>query len=227
MRDTDPGCQPSVLGRLAEHDQHIPRAAFEQLRRGHPPSLSDVAATVGITLDQLEPVLDRLVAVGLVEREADGTIVGARGLTLRPTVHELVLERVQLHTWCALDAIGIPAALQADATVTTRCGWCEQPLHVRVAAGRPTDQDNVVLWLPETTCDNVRQQFCPDANLFCDREHLQRWHTYTDAGVRVGRVLTPAETAQLGRAWWGTDGVMEPGPTTVRADPNSPRHSPR
>lgn len=29
MMDTDPGCQPSVLARLAEHDQHVARAAFD------------------------------------------------------------------------------------------------------------------------------------------------------------------------------------------------------
>jgi catechol 2,3-dioxygenase-like lactoylglutathione lyase family enzyme len=50
----------------------------------------------------------------------------------------------------------------------------------------------------------VREQFCPHANLFCDREHLDRWHD--EAGRPVGRVLTLAEAAQLGRQTWRRDG---------------------
>jgi len=116
-------------------------------------------------------------------------------------VHQLFVDGVELHTWC--NAIGIPAGSGADATVVTPCGWCGRPLEVRVIAGRPVEAPAAVLWLPDTACDNVRQQFCPDANLFCDIDHLHRRRD--DAGRPSGRTLTLAETAELGRRWWSAD----------------------
>jgi alkylmercury lyase len=74
---------------------------------------------------ELATTLAGLARAGLVEQDPTGAITGAHGLTLAPTRHHLVLAGVDLHTWCALDAIGIPAAVDTDAEIATRCGWCD------------------------------------------------------------------------------------------------------
>jgi hypothetical protein len=56
----------------------------------------------------------------------DGTIVGMDGLTTRRTRHGLVLDGVELWTWCAYDIVGIAAALEAEAIGRTRYGACER-----------------------------------------------------------------------------------------------------
>lgn len=214
-RDQDAGDAPTMFSRLDGNDGQIRWVMFERLRHGRSASSVTVASDTELTLDEVEAALDRLAAAGLIERGDDDTIIGAYGLTLRPTVHELLLDGVELHTWCALDAIGIPAGLNGDATVVTRCRWCGRRLHVDLIAGRPVEGHAVVLWLPDTACGNVRQQFCPDANLFCDDDHVQRWHD--DAGRPTGRSLTLAETAELGRRWWSTDSDCCPTPTKRRS----------
>ena len=116
-------------------------------------------------------------------------VVAPHGLTLLPTRHALTIGEAELHTWCALDAIGIPAAASEDARVATTCGWCEQPLTIAVAAGTPIDDGrDAVLWLPTGPRDNLHSSSAP---------HLERWHA--QAGQPAGRVLTLAETAELGR----------------------------
>ncbi len=188
-------------------------AAFGVLRRGRPAPLTDLAARLHVDPDVAEGAARGLDRAGLLERDPDGTIVGAHGLTLLPTPHQLVLDGVELHTWCALDAIGIPAGLDLDAEVSTRCGWCQRPLRVRVDAGVPSAEQAAVVWWPTSPCVNVRAEFCPLANLFCDREHLESWHR--GVGATAGEVLDLLQAAELGRLWWPRSaGCCDPAPPT-------------
>jgi alkylmercury lyase len=155
--------------------QHIRRAAFDRLRTGHPLPLDDLIHQLDVSPDQVAAALEALAGTGLVEQDPTGAITSAHGLTLAPTQHHLVLDDIELWTWCALDAVGIPAALETDAQVATPCGSCGRPLTLTMSAGAPDPADDLMLWLPREPCTNVRQQFCPDANLFCTHDHLQRW----------------------------------------------------
>jgi hypothetical protein len=174
-------------------------AAFERLRTGHAIAPSDLADLLDAPPEKIATALDDLVRVGLIERDLAGTVIGAHGLTLTETRHHLVLDRIVLHTWCALDAVGVPAALGVDADIATRCGWCDQPLTLTMRAGT-AEPVEAVLWLPREPCTNVRQHFCSQANLFCGHNHLDLWRD--QAGDPTGDVLTVSEAAALGRAWW-------------------------
>jgi hypothetical protein len=176
-------------------------AAFERVRTGHAITTSELAEQLGAPPEKIAVALDELERAGLIERAPTDAIVGGHGLTLTPTRHHLVLDGIALHTWCALDAIGIPAALDTDAEITTPCGWCDRPLTLTVHTGTPEPAADMVLWLPRDPCTNVRQQFCPHANLHCDRDHLDRWRAR--AGEPSGDVLTVADATSLGRDWWG------------------------
>jgi hypothetical protein len=191
-------------------------AAFDRLRTGHPARLSDLAAMLHVDHGAVEAAAGELTAAGLLERDPSERVVGAHGLTLLATRHRLVLDGVELHTWCALDAIGIPAAYGADADVITTCGWCERTVHVQVKRGLPAADAAVVLWLPTSACGNVRDEFCPLANLFCDRDHLESWHR--SAANPRGEVRTLEQAAALGREWWSRTpaGCCEAWPTVPR-----------
>lgn len=192
----------SPLERTPSDDlaQQIRRAAFDRLRTGHTIAPSELADQLSAQPGRIATALDELTQAGLIEQDPTGAIVGAHGLTLTQTRHQLVLDGTVLHTWCALDAVGIPAALGTDAEVTTRCGSCDRPLTLTIRAGMPEPPGDMVLWLPREACTNVRQQFCPHANLFCDRDHLDRWRIR--AGQPNGDVLTVADATSLGRDWW-------------------------
>ena len=203
ISDTSNDRVQEVIEGLAVTDELTERlrwAAFDRLRAHTPATPSALADDLATSVEAVEEVLAAQLAAGRFERDHAGVVVGAHGLTLLPTRHTLTMSGRDLHTWCALDAIGIPAAAGDDALVATSCGWCDQPITVSVSAGRPLDRGHQVLWLPTAPCPNVREQFCPHANLFCRRRHLKRWRKA--AGRPEGHVLTLDAVAELGRQTW-------------------------
>ena len=136
---------------------------------------------------------------GRVELSLDGHLIAVHGLSRRATPHQIEHDDGVINTWCALDAIGIPAALAIDAWARTRCPTCQRFLSVRLSAGDPQPLDAAVLWYPEIACGHLIDDFCSGANLFCTIDHLDRW-----AGGRQqsGSVMTIDEVADVGREVW-------------------------
>ena len=136
-------------------------------------------------------VARQLANQGRAELDEKGRLIGIHGLTLRPTGHRFVTSERTYQTWCAFDAVGIPAAMGVEAIAYTDCPACGQTLTVAA------DDPDVVLWLPGGAYNNLIADFCARANLYCNREHLDR-----ERAEDEGQVLTVTEAAALGRQTW-------------------------
>jgi alkylmercury lyase len=180
-------------------DDVFRRHAFEQLRRSGAVAVTEVVATSPSGSESAQCTLDVLVERGMAILN-DGNLVGIDGLSLQPTGHRMRLGDDQLFTWCAADAIGIPAALGEDGEVATACPYCSTRVVIPISAGVPQAEDDLVLWLPTASCSHVVTQFCPDVNFFCNREHLDAWRS--QAGEPEGETLDTDGAAELGRQWW-------------------------
>src|SRR5437667_11720398 len=88
-------------------------AAYDRLLANDSASAADLAADLEVPQANIDAVVDGLAAKGRVELDSSGRVVGAHGLTRSPSPHSLTMGGTGLHTWCALDAIGIPAAAGA------------------------------------------------------------------------------------------------------------------
>jgi alkylmercury lyase len=192
---------PSLLRDLPDDVRVIRRVAFSALRHAESLSPEELPRRTGLDDHAVNAALRWLDDAGLVERDAEGRVVGIAGLTLERTRHRLVLDGQGLYTWCAIDAIGIPAALSLDAQVTTSCAHCGASLFVPIDHGGPPADSALRGWVPPTECDNVRADICPLANLFCSREHLENWRA--GAGNPQGHVADLDRFAELGRQAWG------------------------
>jgi hypothetical protein len=106
--------------------------------------------------------------------------------------------------------------LGADAAVHSPCGWCDREIAVELDAGVPFSEPDVLVWLPTSSCTNVREEFCPLANLFCNRAHLDSWRL--DAQTAPGEALSVERAAALGRRWWsrGVIGCSDDAPSGWR-----------
>lgn len=176
-------------------------AAFRELLDGRAPVLPALATRLGLGEERAAELLHRLAERGLVVVEGR-RVVGAFGLSLRPTRHRVELADRVLHTWCAYDAVGLPAALGQDATAVTSCPHCGATLRLVLPGGWPPPGGPVVGWWPDrSSCTNVVGQFCPHANVFCDGGHLAGWHR--EAGRPAGEALDLGELARRGRRNWG------------------------
>ncbi len=169
---------------------------FEALWSGRSVTLTELIGEDGGALTE---AMEHLRLRGRIELATDDHLIAVHGLSLRSTPHQVEHDNGVINTWCALDAIGIPAALGIDAWAKTNCPTCQRPLAVRLSAGNPQPLPGAVLCYPEGACGHLIEDFCSGANLFCTIEHLERW-AGNDLGA--GRVMTIDEVAEIGRAAW-------------------------
>jgi hypothetical protein len=81
---------------------------------------------------------------------ATGDVVHARGLSLLRTAHAMRLDDRPLYANCAVDAVGIPAALSRDAAVASRCHACRAPLTLALRAGAVAlAPAGLAVWAPD------------------------------------------------------------------------------
>lgn len=179
---------------LSDAALELAAAGFAALWRGRPvfpaellPGRDTLAAEVA----------DALVRQGRAEMD-DDRLVGVHGITLRATRHRFVHRGRSRHTWCAFDSIGIPAALRLHATAHTDCPTCGRALTVEIVDGIPDDED-AVLWLPDSTQGNLISDFCARADLYCSPEHL---HQRVDTARTPGTVADLAAAVTLGCDVW-------------------------
>ncbi len=132
-------------------DEHsVCRAALLALLDGEALDPARLAAATSFAEGKVQALLGGLIARGLVVVDpASGTVVGSWGLSLVPSEHRLHIRGRQLYTWCALDAVGIPAALGEDATVSSHCHHCGVPVSIDMALGsaRHVEPSGVHIWL--------------------------------------------------------------------------------
>jgi hypothetical protein len=163
---------------------------FLTLWRGERQAISELTTDL--------PMVRTLTAAGRLEVDDDGLLVGVDGLTARATAHRIEHAGRTVHTWCALDAIGIPAAFALDATAATTCPHCSVELRVMIHAGHASALPDVCLWIPGGPCSHLVEDFCRHANLYCSRDHLMA--VVPPDGP--GRAVDVAEAAAIGRTNW-------------------------
>jgi hypothetical protein len=203
MTDLDRAQIIELLGSIDDDTtsavEAIQQHGLRSLIAGRPISIDDIAQISGLSSDDLIDGIESLLAAGRIELD-DDTIIGVGGLTTTGTVHALRLPDAQIHTWCALDGIGIPIAFGVHAVLTTICPYCSRQLQIRFADDEAHGEDNLVLFCPTGSCKNVRADFCTSTNLFCNRGHLAAWRH--NSGRPEGSQLSLGEAVDLGREVW-------------------------
>ena len=189
----------------AKSSAAIMRTAFDAILSGHRISRDDLAEKTGASPAEI----DRLAGRALI-LDADERVVAAHGLSLVPACqHRLTMRGRPFWTWCAIDAIGIPAGLGERAVVSTTCHYCRTAvrLELRGAEVLAANHPDARLW--EAARLEGRGEagppHCALMNLFCSAEHLAAWRA-THATER-GEQRDLAQTATLGRSEWGTFGT--------------------
>ena len=193
----------NVLGRGAsELDLDLAIAGFAALWRGdrlRPTALLPDRGGVG-------EAAAALAGRGRAELDDDGRLVGIHGLTLRASRHSFNVGARTHRTWCAFDAIGIPAALTLDANTETDCPTCHRRLDVMIERGEP-NANAAVLWLPTEAVTNLLTEFCAVADLYCCASHLDE---AIDTCQVEGTITNLTDAAALGRETWADIAHLRP-----------------
>src|SRR6266508_403605 len=131
------------------------------------PNLPDLGGGRAFEHTLLARALDRLVddhrpgiaaRQGRLRRDPAGAVSGSHGLSLTPTAHELLLENPagrerQYWTWCAWDAVGILAALDASGRIRSTSPSSGAPIQLDFHHGHPRDPEpRLVVFFADTDC---------------------------------------------------------------------------
>lgn len=168
------------------------------LRDRRPVELADLAAATGFEIEAARSAVATLGEAGWLDLDDFGHVTGAGGLSLATGPHGLRLGEAPFRTWCAYDALGIAAALGAEALVETACGHCQVSISLAFRGGTPEREGPERLWLADGGAD-LRGSFCTPTVLLCGEEHGIAW---AEAQGGRGRLLDLIEGSVLGGADW-------------------------
>jgi hypothetical protein len=184
--------------RTVEQNAVLALAFNELLEAPQPVSVRLLAERLGTSLNALELRLAALAERGWIRRDADGGVVGSRGLSIEPTRHELQLPQGRRFTWCAYDTLGIFGALAVSGQICSKTPL-EQPVELEVVDGRPVAANGVVLFFPQRQVTSVVEEWCPLANFFLDAEAADAWAAVNEV---EGLVLTLKQASERGTTDW-------------------------
>jgi len=146
----DDCCEPTAIFLNGDDELalELRELAFALLLRDRAPvDAQELSALAGRAPARIERALEALARQGRIDRDAEGAVLGSAGLTLAGAPHALEIGGYPFRTWCAFDAIGIPAAVGVDARVQASCAVCDRPIAVEVVGGQPALHAAARLWL--------------------------------------------------------------------------------
>lgn len=110
--------------------------------RGRPPSIDDIAGAVNESPEQVREAYQRLYGRRMLVLMPDGeSIRMAPPFSGIETQHRVRANGKEYFANCAWDAFGIPAALQAEADVMSRCEQTRESLRLRLTHEGPPASD--------------------------------------------------------------------------------------
>jgi hypothetical protein len=216
--------QPDLpdLGDGPAFERAILARAFRLLLDDHRPvSVARLAQALAFDPGRVAQTLEALDRQGRIRRDQAGAVTGSHGLSLTPTPHELLLEhpggRAQRYwTWCAWDAVGILAALDASGRIRSTSPSSGATIELDFDHGQPRDPDReLVVFFADVDCctpatgadedadgcgsGSVVDEWCPLVNFFEHADAAQAWA----AEHRVRGTAVPlAQATDQGKAAW-------------------------
>lgn len=164
----------SVIGRPTAETWNVRRAAYRLLAQGEPVTLAQIADAAGTDVAQVERCLQ-----GSSDIADDGRIRGAMGLSLRPTQHHMRIGGTQLYTWCALDLLFIPRALEATAEIESKSPASGEVIRAVVTPHgiHSLDPQEAVVSVIQMRSghDEVRSAFCNHVHFFSSEIDAASW----------------------------------------------------
>jgi hypothetical protein len=175
-------------------------AAFALLlHKRRPIEVAELAKATGQTPEATHRAISTLARAGWVDLDQQRRVTGAAGLSLANGPHRLEMGDASFRTWCAYDALGIPAALGADGEIQTACGHCRAAISLTLHGGAPERHGPEELWLAEGDGGDLRGSFCTPTVLLCGHAHGAAWAA-TQGGR--GQLIDLAQAARRGAADW-------------------------
>ncbi len=156
---------------------------WRTLAKGRPVSgeqIDQIISDLGVNQDEAGEFLK-----GVTERDSGDSIVGIFGLSLNDHPHRFSVNGASLTTWCAEDALFLPAMLAQKATVESYSPLSKEKIRLTVGPETveevsPADAVVSIVTLDPSKVDTSSMEaiygnFCEQIHFFASREEAERW----------------------------------------------------
>jgi hypothetical protein len=139
-----------------------------------PDDLAEVAAADGV---EVHDAMRRLADEDLVALDDRGRLRAAYPFSPTPTAHVVQIGGLRTYAMCAIDALGVPAMVGRDATITSTDPHTGSPIVVTVVAGRAAfdPHETVVVYAASATGGRSVDTCCSTINFFASPATAQSW----------------------------------------------------
>ena len=137
------------------------------------------------------------------ERDADGNVFGVIGLSLNDTPHRFYVNGTRMSTWCAGDALFVPAVLGRTATVESKSPVTGERVRLTLSPKGVEEVDppgavvSMVIVDPDdadmASVEAIWGTFCHHMFFFASHEEAERWA----AGRDDIEILSVEEAGEL------------------------------
>jgi hypothetical protein len=185
-------CEGSLTGRLQASAFRI------LLQTVKPVSVDHLATRMDATAD-ITSGIEELQRSGHIRLDSDGCIVGAIGLSLHPTMHELLIDGSRLWAWCAFDVIGIFGSLRASGLVRSADPSNDENILLEFVDGVPQDKGRIVFMADVQSNSALCEDWCSKVNFFTSAPSAEVWAQTT--GV-VGSLVSVGNLVPIAVEVW-------------------------
>lgn len=155
-------------------------------RTGQPTTTESLVNALALSREKVEQSLNLLESDGSIYRDPETrAILAAYPFSATPTQHVVrFADGHFVYAMCAIDALGVPVMLDADATIESRCVQCGREIRVTIKRNALVEfspQETRVWYMQTDPCCVAALEQCPSINFFCSSEHLEQWRAAQDS----------------------------------------------
>ncbi len=169
------------------------------LQTGKPAPVDHLATKMNTTTDVISSCIDKLLRIGHIRLDSERLVVGAVGLSVSPTTHEISIDGKRFWAWCAFDVIGIFGALRASGFVRSLDPSSNEILRLEFIKGVPQDKSLTVLMADLPGDSFVCDDWCSKVNFFISVQSAQAW---SQANGMNGSVISVGNLVPVAKEVW-------------------------
>lgn len=182
-------CEDTLVGRLQA-------TAFQSLlQSAKPVSVDRLAIKLDTSAVDISSCIEELRRSGQVRLDSEDCVVGAVGLSLFPTTHELSIEGTRFWAWCAFDVIGIFRALHASGSARSLDPHSNDILRLEFVDGVPQSGSLAVFMADLPSYSSLCDDWCSTVNFFTSVQSAEAWsqaNGVTGSPISVGNLVPVA-----------------------------------
>lgn len=195
-----------VPGDALTQEVQLSIATVRALAGGRPLNVERLSEVWGMPLDQTQQIFNTAKGRS-IEVDQHDQLVGAAGLSLNETGHQVIVDGRTMYAWCAWDALFIPAYLDTPATVRSTDPSTSEPITLEVAPSAviTTEPEATVLTIlvpnldsPEGLQTGPGTARCSAMHFFTGESNATKW-----VGDRTDLViLDPTRALEVALQTW-------------------------